>query len=299
MVWELLVSLLPIAAVAVFFKSCIFIVQQKSAVVIERFGRFQSVRSAGLNFKLPWPIDVVESQVSLKIEQLQSHVTVKTRDNVFVKVPVAVQFRVDDDADQVRRAVYELGNPSEQLTNYILTTLRAKINEMALQELYSDKVEIAEAVLGALTENFAKFGYNIETVLVDEPEVSEEVARAFNRVIASEREKEAAKNEGEARKTLSVKDAEAKAESMRLNGKGISDQRDAITDGFSASFKQLRESMPTLSEQEIAQHLVAIYTMETIKDAAANESTVVLMPYGGMGDAAANAALTAQMVGKV
>jgi len=285
-------SVVLLVAVGYVLYTSIFVVRAKTNNVVERFGKFQSVRRPGLNFKLPYPIDKVVAQVSLQVQELNSDLGVKSKDNVFIKLPVAVQLRVAGREDSVQAAFYELDNPREQLKSYVMNRIRSSINGLELQEIYDDKERITSEVKADLSEQFAGFGYEIVDVLIDEPQVSDEVRASFDRVISSKRHLESAENEGQANKTLQVRAAEASAAAMALNGKGIADQRAAIAEGFKEDFNKIKDAMPTAKDELIAAHLTQIYTLEALKEASANPGTTLLMPYDGLAGAGGQAALT-------
>src|SRR5690606_439023 len=85
-----------------------FIVKQQTSVVVERFGKFHSVRGAGFQLKIP-VIDRIAGKISLKVQQLDVMVETKTKDDVFVKIKVSVQYVVI--ANKVYDAFYKLDNP--------------------------------------------------------------------------------------------------------------------------------------------------------------------------------------------
>ena len=98
---------LPLGLLLLFFT--FFIVKQQSAAVVERFGKFVNVRQSGLQIKIPI-IDNVAGRLSLRIQQLDVVVETKTKDDVFVKLKVSVQFKVIK--EKVYDAFYKLDNPS-------------------------------------------------------------------------------------------------------------------------------------------------------------------------------------------
>ena len=103
--------ILPLGFLLLFFT--FFIVKQQSAAIIERFGKFVSVRQSGLQLKIPI-IDNVAGRLSLKIQQLDVVVETKTKDDVFVRLKVSVQFKVIK--EKVYDAFYKLDNPHDQIT---------------------------------------------------------------------------------------------------------------------------------------------------------------------------------------
>lgn len=255
-----------------------FVVQEKETAIVERFGRFHSIRQSGLCFKLPRPIDKVVTRVPLRIQELSSTFDVKTKDNVFVRLPVHIQVQVFP--EDVRKAYYELQNPSQQIQSYVLTHMRAGVNNHSFAGMYSDKEKIERGVMEALADKLKDYGYTVINVLVDEPNPGEDITQAYNSVIASQRKKEAAENFAEAEKITKVKDAEADAEAMKLSGKGIADQRKAIVNGLEESISALIKAVPGMSTDQATEHLMELFRLDTIKSAASMESNTILMTLG-------------------
>ncbi|PTM08871.1 MAG: SPFH domain-containing protein, partial [Bacteroidetes bacterium] len=218
---------MTVIAIIAFFSfmvllSGVFTVKQQSAALIERFGRFEGVKNSGLQFKIPF-VDRVSGRVSLKIQQLDVLVETKTKDNVFVKLKVSVQFAVS--ADKIYEAFYKLENPYEQINAYVFDVVRAEVPKLKLDDVFERKDDIANAIKRELSEAMEGYGYGIVKALVTDIDPDHTVKNAMNRINAAEREKLAAEYEGEAERIRIVAKAKADAESKRLQGQGIADQR--------------------------------------------------------------------------
>ena len=209
-----------IALIALF--SSFFIVKQQTSVIVERFGRFLSIRNSGLQMKIPL-VDSIAGKVSLKIQQLDVIVETKTKDDVFVKLKVSVQYVVIK--EKVYEAFYKLEYPHDQITSYVFDVVRAEVPKMKLDDVFVKKDDIAIAVKRELQEAMLDYGYDIIKTLVTDIDPDAQVKAAMNRINASEREKVAAQYEGDAARILIVEKAKAEAESKRLQGQGIADQR--------------------------------------------------------------------------
>ena len=196
----------------------IFIVKQQSAAVVERFGKFVSVRHSGLQIKIPI-VDRVAGRLSLRIQQLDVVVETKTKDDVFVKVKVSVQYKVIK--DKVYDAFYKLDFPQDQITSYVFDVVRAEVPKMILDDVFEKKDDIAIAVKGELNDAMKNYGFDIIKTLVTDIDPDAQVKESMNRINASEREKVAAQFEGDAQRILIVERAKAEAESKRLQGQGI------------------------------------------------------------------------------
>lgn len=105
--------------------SAFFIVKQQTAAVIERFGKFQSIRHSGLQLKIPL-VDRIAGKLSLKIQQLDVIIETKTLDDVFVRLKVSVQYKVI--RDKVYDAFYKLDYPHDQITSYVFDVVRAEVH---------------------------------------------------------------------------------------------------------------------------------------------------------------------------
>ena len=264
-----------IVFVVIILSSIIFIVNGKTAKVLETFGRpHRSARMPGLNFKLPWPITMVVGTVNLQIREIDADVSVKTLDNAFVMLPVKVQYRASDEPHGAVKAFYELTDPAQQISSYVLNMVRQTASGMEMSDLYSNRDSVENEVQGELAERFAHFGFIIENVLVDEPQPSREVQQAFNRVIASHRLREAAQNEAEAERIRLVGTARAEAESKQLQGEGIAQMRRAIAAGLEEAMEAMRRS--GLSPDAAIELLNETNRLDTISTAAHTGNLVIM-----------------------
>ena len=211
-----------------------FIVKQQTAAIVERFGRFTGVRQSGLQLKIPI-VDRVAGKLTLRIQQLDVVVETKTKDDVFVKVKVSVQYKVIK--EKVYEAFYKLDYPQDQITSYVFDVVRAEVPKMILDDVFEKKDDIANAVKGELNDAMINYGFDIIKTLVTDIDPDSQVKDSMNRINASEREKVAAQFEGDAQRILIVERAKAEAESKRLQGQGIADQRREIARGLEDSVK--------------------------------------------------------------
>jgi len=264
--------ILPLGLLLLFFT--FFIVKQQSAAVVERFGKFVSVRQSGLQLKIPI-IDNVAGRLSLRIQQLDVVVETKTKDDVFVKLKVSVQFKVIK--EKVYDAFYKLDNPADQITSFIFDVVRAEVPKLILDDVFLKKDDIAIAVKSELQDAMTEYGYQIIKTLVTDIDPDAQVKEAMNRINASEREKVAAQFEGEAQKILIVEKAKAEAESKRLQGQGIADQRREIARGLEDSVKVLNGV--DINSQEASALIVVTQHYDTLQSVGAEaNSNLILLP---------------------
>ncbi|MDC6365168.1 MULTISPECIES: SPFH domain-containing protein [Flavobacteriaceae] len=251
-----------------------FIVKQQTAVVIERFGRFQSVRNSGLQMKVPL-VDRISGRLSLKIQQLDVIVETKTLDDVFVKLKVSVQYVVIK--DKVYEAFYKLEYPHDQITSYVFDVVRAEVPKMKLDDVFVKKDDIAIAVKAELQDAMLAYGYDIIKTLVTDIDPDAQVKEAMNRINASEREKIAAQFEGDAQRILIVEKAKAEAESKRLQGQGIADQRREIARGLEESVEVLNKV--GINSQEASALIVVTQHYDTLQAIGEETNTnLILLP---------------------
>ena len=252
----------------------IFIVKQQSAAIVERFGKFVSVRHSGLQIKIPI-VDRIAGRLSLRIQQLDVVVETKTKDDVFVKVKVSVQYKVIK--DKVYDAFYKLDFPQDQITSYVFDVVRAEVPKMILDDVFEKKDDIAIAVKSELNDAMKNYGFDIIKTLVTDIDPDAQVKESMNRINASEREKVAAQFEGDAQRILIVERAKAEAESKRLQGQGIADQRREIARGLEDSVKVLNNV--DINSQEASALIVVTQHYDTLQSVgSASNSNLILMP---------------------
>ena len=258
----------------VFLLSTFFTVRQQTAVSIERFGKFESIRHSGLQMKIPI-IDKGAARISLKIQQLDVIVETKTLDDVFVKIKVSVQFVVIK--EKVYDAIYKLEYPHDQITSYVFDVVRAEVPKMKLDDVFVKKDDIAIAVKREVQESMETYGYDIIKTLVTDIDPDAQVKAAMNRINAAEREKVAAQYEGDAQRILIVEKAKAEAESKRLQGQGIADQRREIARGLVESVDVLQKV--GVSSQEASALIVVTQHYDTLQAVGQQtKSNLILLP---------------------
>ncbi|MEM6684162.1 MAG: SPFH domain-containing protein [Bacteroidota bacterium] len=256
------------------FMGAFFIVKQQTAAVIERFGRFQSIRQSGLQLKIPL-VDRISGKLSLKIQQLDVIVETKTLDDVFVKLKVSVQYVVI--RDKVYDAFYKLEYPHDQITSFVFDVVRAEVPKMKLDDVFVKKDDIAIAVKRELKEYMFEYGYDIIKTLVTDIDPDAQVKSAMNRINAAEREKIAAQFEGDAQRILIVEKAKAEAESKRLQGQGIADQRREIARGLEESVEVLNKV--GINSQEASALIVVTQHYDTLQSIGEEtNSNLILLP---------------------
>lgn len=269
------ILLIPLIVFAlIILLSSFFTVKQQSAAIIERFGKFQSIRHSGLQMKIPI-VDRVAGRMSLKIQQLDVIVETKTLDDVFVRLKISVQFMVI--SQKVYDAFYKLDYAHDQITSYVFDVVRAEVPKMRLDDVFVKKDDIAIAVKTELNDAMLEYGYDIIKTLVTDIDPDPQVKAAMNRINASEREKIAAQFEGDAARILIVERAKAEAESKRLQGQGIADQRREIARGLEESVDVLNRV--GINSQEASALIVVTQHYDTLQSIGEHvNSNLILLP---------------------
>src|SRR5579875_868924 len=278
-----------------------FTVEQQQRAIVERFGKFVRVAGPGLQRKTPF-VERVAGRMSLQVEQLNAEIETKTKDNVFVRVKLAVQYQVGASDQQVRDAYYKLEDPEVQMQSYAFDVVRSHIPNMELDEAYADADTIANHIQDTLHRQMAPYGYEIVKALVTNIEPDQKVKDAMNNINAAQRNQVAAAAQGDAQKTLAVKKAEGERETMRLQGEGVAAERRAIAEG-------LHESLEIIAQHGLdpkeAMALVALtqYTDMIRALGEGSQTNTVLLPHspdavGQLMDQIRNGILTADMAGE-
>ena len=269
--------LIPLAIGGLVFLTLIlgsfFTVNTSQVAIITRFGRFLRVAEPGLNWKAPY-FDTVAGIVSLRVNQINLTMETKTKDNVFVTIPISVQNRVRP--EKVYDAFYKLSDPVAQIKSYVEQVILGHVPSMTLDEVFASQSSIAAAVKQELDADMAAFGYEIVNVLVTDIVPDSKVKSAMNDINAAQREQVAATARGEADKILVVKKAEAEAESKALQGQGIANQRKAIVEGLQASIEQFQKAVEGASAKDVMQLVLITQYFDTLKSIGESDKTNTL-----------------------
>jgi len=272
-----LIALIPLAIGALIFLTLVlgsfFTVNTAQVAVITRFGKFLRVADPGLNWKMPY-FDTVSGLVSLRVNQIALTMETKTKDNVFVTIPISVQNRVRP--EKVYDAFYKLSDPVAQIKSYVEQVILGHVPSMTLDEVFASQSSIAAAVKQELDADMAAFGYEIVNVLVTDIIPDSKVKSAMNDINAAQREQVAATARGEADKILVVKKAEAEAESKALQGQGIANQRKAIVEGLQASIEQFQKAVSDATSREVMQLVLVTQYFDTLKAIGESDKTNTL-----------------------
>jgi len=258
------------------------IVPQQQMGVVERLGKFNKIMGPGLNFVIPI-LDRVAGRESIRIRQLDVPVETKTKDNVFVNLGVSVQFVAV--SEKIFDAFYRLTDVELQITSYVYDVVRGEVPKKTLDEVFETKEDLAQIIKSDLSESMDDFGYAIIKSLITDIDPAPNVKAAMNQINATARLLVAAENEAEADKIRQVKSAEAEAESKKLQGEGIAQQRAAIIEGFKDSINDLKQVTGSEVEtQDVMNMVMMVQYFDALRDiGTSGQNNAVLIPYGADG----------------
>lgn len=269
--------------------NCCVAVPQDRYYAVEKFGEYIKILGPGfscvgcdlcgmcINFR----------SITKRVEQNDCLVETKTKDNVFVVVHVAVQQSVDP--DHTESAIYRLADVSAQVDSYVSDVVRSHLPHMSLDDAFSKKDDISDAIMKELATHMTAYGFIIHKALVTEVRPNQEVMASMNEINKQERLRAAALMAGEAEKIRVVKAAEAAADAACLQGEGIARQRAAIVKGLKESIQTT--SGEPLTQSRISELLLISQYFETLKEIGAqSKAQVVFLPHSageGIADMAA------------
>lgn len=274
--------LLLVGVVVVFFVLSVvlgsfFTVETAQVAIVQRLGKFARVAGPGLNWKTPY-LEAVVTRMSMRVQQFNVQVETKTQDNVFVQIPVSIQYKVIPEG--VENAYYKLSDPVKQIESMVYNVVLGHVPKMTLDDTFLNQANIANDLRDSLDASMKEYGYAIVRVLISDIVPDPKVKAAMNDINAAQREREATVSRAETNKLLAVKQAEAEAESKRLQGEGIANQRKAIISGLKESVEDFSKTVPGSTPQDVMQLVLMTQYFDTLKDIAANDhSNTILIPH--------------------
>jgi regulator of protease activity HflC (stomatin/prohibitin superfamily) len=271
-----LLAIVCFLALSIFLGS-FFTVQTAQVAIVQRLGKFARIAGPGLNWKTPY-LETVVQRMSMKVQQFEVQVETKTQDNVFVQIPVSIQYKVIPEG--VESAFYKLSDPVKQIESMVYNVVLGHVPKMKLDDTFLNQADIASDLRDNLDASMKEYGYSIVKVLISDIVPDQKVKAAMNDINAAQREREATVSRAETNKLLLVKQAEAEAESKRLQGEGIANQRKAIIAGLKDSVEDFGKSVPGSTPQDVMQLVLMTQYFDTLKEVAANDHTnTILIPH--------------------
>src|ERR1700733_2992151 len=259
------------------FLGLFFTVQTAQVAIVQRLGKFARVAGPGLNWKTPF-LETVVQRMSMKVQQFEVQVETKTQENVFVRIPVSIQNK--GIPYSVESAFYKLSDPEKQIESMVYNVVLGHVPKMKLDDTFLNQADIAGDLRDNLDASMKEYGYSIVKVLISDIVPDQKVKAAMNDINAAQREREATVSRAETNKLLLVKQAEAEAESKRLQGEGIANQRKAIIAGLKDSVEDFAKTVPGSTPQDVMQLVLMTQYFDTLKEIAANDhSNTILIPH--------------------
>ena len=253
MAFGLMPALVVLIVVLIVVTGSVFVVQQQTEYIIERFGKFNRTCGAGIHVKIPF-IERIACKVDLRTRQSELAIDGKTKDNVTITMAVAAQYHVSYDRGAspeqsgVFRCYYMLSDPEQQMRAYIADALRSAIPNYMLDEVFDNKDLIANDVNTTVAARMAGYGYDLVNTLIVSIGLPRDVEASMNKINSAQREREAAQALADADRIKVVVEAQAQAQAMEESGRGIAAQRKAIAEGISNSLDVIKESGVSTSE---------------------------------------------------
>ncbi len=257
-----------IAAVAKTF----FTVSPKETALVTRFGKLiRAEETQGLHVKIPF-VDKIDKRIGMDVQQTNENLTIKTSDDLFVDLPIAIQFEVND-AEK-----YHYGNraPIDNLKKSVAKAVKTQTSGKEFSHLFSDRDEINDAVVEHIAAEAAEYGIRVKRIIIDEPKLPQEIENSYNERRASERAIETAKNRATAHATEVVQKAEADAKAQALAGKGAADFRAALFSGYEDQIKSLTTGEGAATREEAVSMVMHAMTLDAMRDVASSGNLIVV-----------------------
>ena len=259
-----------------FLLSSIKIINTRESAVVERLWKFNRTLVPWLSFVIPL-IESVVKKISLKTRSIKIAVDAYAKDNVEIKISIDILFFVKEDKDDIYKSYYSLDDPISAIQSIVDNSLRAKINTFEHIEVLSKRNEFWDYLEEVLWEKLRWWGYTIDSVQITNINLPSELVNAMNRVKTTERQKEAAENEWEAKRIFTVKEAEADREKKKLQWLWLAQQREEVAKGLKNSVEEFKEALWSDSNpNEIMNIILMTNYFDTLKDIWESPSSKVI-----------------------
>ena len=285
----LLVLLIIAVIVLCILVSCIKIVPQAQAVVVERLGAYQATWNVGLHFKLPI-VDRIAKKMSLK-EQVVDFAPqpVITKDNVTMRIDTVVYYQITDP----RLFAYGVERPMMAIENLTATTLRNIIGELELDQSLTSRETINTKMRSSLDVATDPWGIKVNRVELKNIMPPPEIQNAMERQMKAERERREAVTRAEGEKKASITVAEGQKEAAILEAEA--EKQSAILRAEAAKEKLIREAegeaeailkvqqakadgIRMLREAGADEAVLRIKSLEAFERAADGQATKIIIP---------------------
>ena len=258
--------------------SCIQIVQQSKAYVIERLGAFHSVWGVGMHFKLPF-IERVVKKVSLK-EQVADFdpQPVITKDNVTMQIDTVIYFQITDP----KLYTYGVEYPMSAIENLTATTLRNIIGELELDQSLTSRDTINAKMRSILDEATDPWGIKVNRVELKNILPPREIQNAMEKQMKAERERRESILQAEGEKASKVLIAEGEKQSVLLQADAAKQAKIMAAEAEATSIlkvqQALADSMRMLNENAPNDQVIKLKALEALEKVADGKATKLIIP---------------------
>ncbi len=258
--------------------SCLCIVPQGNAWVVERLGKYSGTWQAGLHLKTPL-LERVVRKISMK-EQVADFEpqSVITKDNVTMNVDSVVYFQVIDP----KALTYGVERPIAAIENLCATTLRNIIGSMTLDETLTSREKINEETIKVLDEATNKWGIDITRVEVQNITPPKSIQEAMEKQMKAEREKRAVILTAEGEKQSAITRAEGEKESAILRADAVREERIRTAQGEAEAIRAVAEAqaqaIKMVNDVKPSQEYLSIRSMEAAEKMADGQATKIIVP---------------------
>ena len=251
----------------IIISSSIRIVSPNTVKTVEFLWKFNRVLKSGFHFIIPF-LEWTKNQVLYR-KNFPVEVEWVTSDNVTAYIWLNVIYYVKDDNNDtdkwnVFKSIYSIDDPKTMMKSTIDEQLRAMIVSFTHKEIFGKREEIGWAIEERLREKLSSFGYKLDSIQVRDVKLENTVMSAMNKVVETEKFKEAAYNEAEAKKIMQIKEAEADRESKILLWEGMAGQRMKIAEWFKESVSMIKKTDNSLNADKVLQFLLDSSRIETL-----------------------------------
>lgn len=269
LIWTLWVAwLVPAIIFDIILASLsIRIVKPNTVMTVEFFWKYNRILRPGLSFIIP----VVETTKLQTLYRKNFPVDVDgiTDDNVTASIGLNVIYYVEDDKNDtdtwnIYKSIYNIDDHRTMMKSTIDEQLRAMIVSFTHKNIFEKREEIGQVIEERLRSKLSSFGFRLDSIQVRDIKLAHSVMEAMNKVIETEKLKEAALNEAEAKKIMQVKEAEAEKESKILLWEGMAGQRMKIAEWFKESVDMIKKTDNSLNAEKVLQFLLDSSRIETL-----------------------------------
>lgn len=256
------------------------IISPNTVRTVEFLGKYNRILRQGLNFIIPF-LETTKAQVLYR-RNFPVEVEGVTSDNVTAYIGLNVIYYVDDDRDDsqngsIYKSIYSIDDPRTMMKSTIDEQLRGMIVTFNHKEIFGKREEIGEQIEARLRVRLAGFGYKLDSIQVRDVKLESTVMGAMNKVVETQKLKEAAMNEAEAKKIMQVKEAEAEKESKILLGEGMAGQRTKIAEGFKEAVDMIKKADASLNAEKVLQFLLDSSRIETLGNIGDKNAKIIYL----------------------